>query len=261
MDSGVAAQQCFHLGRHRVLRFKRADYEQMKGGELFPQGSPRPRQLRHAFVPNDPADEAHHLRICRDVVARARVHSGALADVGRIETVGGIHTVDAATEQDPDFQRRAERFGQRHFADGVAHAENLVSKPAGDPLAPAKQQTLVTAGCGEGQAVHVVDAHRNPRQPSSGRPQQASFGGVGVDDGGANPAQRSPEPENRNQIAQRRDAAGHLNRMNCDLFALGKLLQVRTGRRNGLDLETPRLHVADLPGEKTQRHGHSRDLH
>ena len=100
---------------------------------------------------------------------------------------------------------------------------------AGDPLAPPQQEPPFPGRGRERHPENVVDAHWDASRPGRHHPEEAAFGSMGMDDLRPEAPQQPPELNHRDQVAQGRDPAGHLDRVDWDLFVRGEFVEQLAG--------------------------------
>jgi hypothetical protein len=74
----------------------------------------------------------------------------------------------------------------------------------------------------------------NPLETCGKHSQNASLGGVGVDDSRPNGAQRAADPKDREQVPSRRYPTRHLHAVNVNSFARPERAQFVAWRRKGV---------------------------
>src|SRR4030095_5058591 len=98
-----------------------------------------------------------------------------------------------------------------------------------------------------------IDPDRHAREPRTEHPEQAALRCVRVDDGGPGATERSAYLPEGHEVAQRRDAARHIDPIRGHAIATGEYRDMLAGRGDHRGGEAPFGHEPHLAGNEMQR--------
>src|SRR5215472_4059270 len=114
VNAGIRSEGELDVLGKWMFRLNGPDREQVKIVKFGPQLAPRVNELDNSLLTDQASYEADDAAVVADAVLFAA--GSAHREIRRLESGVGIHPIDAAAEEHPDFLRRTYPFRDRYFS-------------------------------------------------------------------------------------------------------------------------------------------------